>query len=416
MLYYHSFESQDVALVHHHLESVMKLLHSLLYFLVSFCAFLAFGNELENQFSDCESNQVVLNIMTDKYGGETSWILKNDHSEVLYSGYDYTGSEFYQTKMCLDDGEYQFTITDSYGDGMCCDSGYGSYFLLSESARLASGRKFKANQTTHFALEGKASPSTLDQYYQSTNDKTGYELKTELFQIIRHHQSRGYSAIWALINNADKDRYYEKDHSVLDMYTESPLERDSVIYQSRVDQCGQYRKEGDCYNREHAFPKSWFGGKVEPMNSDAHHIFASDGYVNGKRSNWPFGEVSESVFVSRNGSKLGFSSRASNYNGKVFEPIDEFKGDFARAYFYMATRYQDVIHRWEKNSMTSDAVLDGSKDRVFEPWMLVTLIRWHKNDPVSLKERERNQAVYLFQGNRNPYVDHPEFVEQIWSK
>jgi endonuclease I len=150
------------------------------------------------------------------------------------------------------------------------------------------------------------------------------------------------------------------------------------------------------------------------MNSDGHHLFATDGYVNAKRSNWPFGEVSSTTYVSSNGSKLGAASSTLGYNGTVFEPIDEFKGDFARAYFYMATRYENVIANWENNSTSSDAVLDGTNTTVFEPWLLAMLKRWHKEDPVSAKERERNQAVFDFQGNRNPFIDHPEFVGQIW--
>jgi endonuclease I len=150
------------------------------------------------------------------------------------------------------------------------------------------------------------------------------------------------------------------------------------------------------------------------MNSDAHHLFATDGYVNAKRSNWPFGEVASTTYVSSNGSKLGSASSSLGYSGTVFEPIDEFKGDFARAYFYMATRYENVIGSWQNNSSNSDAVLNGNSTTVFEPWLLSMLKRWHKEDPVSTKEVNRNQAVFEFQGNRNPFIDHPEFVTQIW--
>lgn len=114
------------------------------------------------------------------------------------------------------------------------------------------------------------------------------------------------------------------------------------------------------------------------MNSDGHHLFATDGYVNVKRSNWPFGEVGNSTYVSSNGSKVGSASSTLGYSGTVFEPVDEFKGDFARAYFYMATRYENVIGNWESNSSSSDAVLNGTKTTVFEPWMLNMLKRWHK--------------------------------------
>ncbi|MDW2116904.1 endonuclease, partial [Vibrio sp. 1731] len=81
---------------------------------------------------------------------------------------------------------------------------------------------------------------------------------------------------------------------------------------------------------------------------------------------------------------------------------------------YMATRYENVIGNWENNTSNSDAVLDGTSTNVFEPWMLNMLKRWHKNDPVSAKEIRRNDLVFEFQGNRNPFIDHPEFVEQIW--
>ena len=102
------------------------------------------------------------------------------------------------------------------------------------------------------------------------------------------------------------------------------------------------------------------------------------------------------------------------YSGTVFEPIDEFKGDLARAYFYMATRYQDKIANWESNSTYSNAVLNGTSNQVFETWMLNVLKKWHNDDPVSQKEIDRNNAAESYQGNRNPFVDYPEFVSQIW--
>ena len=95
-------------------------------------------------------------------------------------------------------------------------------------------------------------------------------------------------------------------------------------------------------------------------------------------------------------------------------PIDEFKGDFARAYFYMATRYENVIANWETNSTYGDAVLNGTSDQVFESWFLTLLLSWHSQDPVSQKEIDRNNAAFNFQNNRNPFVDHPELVNNIW--
>jgi hypothetical protein len=102
------------------------------------------------------------------------------------------------------------------------------------------------------------------------------------------------------------------------------------------------------------------------------------------------------------------------YSLQVFEPSDEFKGDFARNYFYMATCYQDLIAAWQTNDPNANTVLDGTNDKVFEQWYLEMLMNWHNNDPVSQKEIDRNDAIYPVQGNRNPFIDHPEYALQIW--
>ncbi|WP_439651353.1 endonuclease [Photobacterium atrarenae] len=365
----------------------------------------------------CNDTTATLTLVTDQYASETSWTLTNASGAVLFEGAGYANETTNTKDMCLPDGDYTFTINDAYGDGICCSAGNGSFTLTADGQTVASGGQFQYSQAFPFPLgdnEPTSPPSDLGEYYQSAAGKTGFALKTALYNIINSHNSRGYSAIWDLVKVADLDRYYENDGSILDMYSEQPATRDAVSFTKVTDQCGQYSGEGDCYNREHSFPKSWFGGKVEPMNSDGHHIFATDGYVNAKRSNWPFGEVGSASYTSGNGSKLGPAESGLGYNGTVFEPLDTFKGDFARAYFYMATRYENEIASWESNTSNADAILDGTNTTVFEPWMLKMLKRWHQNDPVSQKELDRNQAVFEFQGNRNPFVDHPEFVSAIW--
>lgn len=253
-------------------------------------------------------------------------------------------------------------------------------------------------------------------YYAAATGLSGYSLKTALYDIIRGHSAQSYSALWSFHATNDLDYHYEQDGSILDIYSEKPTASDSYNYTAVSDQCGNYDSEGDCYNREHSFPRSWFGGAVAPMNTDVHHIFASDGYVNALRSSYPYGEVATTSAVSSNGSKLGAGQSSQGYTGTVFEPIDGFKGDVARAHFYMATRYQNVIAGWENNSTYGDAVLDGSSNRVFEDWALQLLIDWHNADPVSQWELDRNDAAHEFQGNRNPFVDHPEYVESIWGR
>ena len=243
-------------------------------------------------------------------------------------------------------------------------------------------------------------------YYDNATG-TGYTLKTQLYQIIKDHNVHSYTNLWIDFQYTDVDDIYENDGSVLDMYSENPSGSDTYNYIFVTDQCGNYSGEGSCYNREHSFPKSWFDD-ASPMYTDLFHIYPTDGYVNGRRSNYPYGEVGSASWTSSNGSKLGTCSYPG-YSGTVFEPIDEFKGDFARTYFYMATRYENIISSWPGSDM-----LDGSSQQVFTTWALSMLIKWHQNDPVSTKEINRNNAVYNIQQNRNPFIDHPEFVSAIW--
>ena len=104
---------------------------------------------------------------------------------------------------------------------------------------------------------------------------------------------------------------------------------------------GNYSKEGDCYNREHTWPKSWWGGGVEPQYTDLFHLYPTDGYVNGIRSNWPLGVVATPSYTSTDGAKLGTCKR--DISTKCFEPPDVYKGDFSRNYFYVSTAYQGAF-------------------------------------------------------------------------
>ncbi len=204
-------------------------------------------------------------------------------------------------------------------------------------------------------------------------------------------------------------KYYENDNSLLDMYSEKPTSTDSYNFTLGSNQCGiggNYNSEGDCYNREHTIPQSSFNDGY-PMRSDVHHVLPTDGYVNNKRGTYPYGVVASSSWTSTNGSKLG-SSAVNGYSGTVFEPIDEFKGDFARIIFYFATRYENII------STVSFPMFGDSAYPGISSWSLPMLLQWHKNDPVSEKEIDRNNAAYAYQGNRNPYIDNPTWVNDVW--
>ena len=246
-------------------------------------------------------------------------------------------------------------------------------------------------------------------YYDNAQGLTGYQLKSALKSIITNgHVAHTYNELYTAYETTDTDNYYENDGSVLDMYSENPNGPDPYNFQHNQDKCGNYSSEGDCYNREHLMPQSIFGS-ASPMKSDAHFVVPSDGKVNGMRSNHPFGEVTNPTWTSLNGSKLGPNS-TTGYSGTVFEPIDEFKGDIARMLFYVATRYEDQIAGWGQSDM-----LDGSSDKVFTDWFLHILLNWASQDPVSQREIDRNNAVYNYQGNRNPFIDHPEWVNAIWN-
>lgn len=234
-------------------------------------------------------------------------------------------------------------------------------------------------------------------YYDSANGLTGSALKTALHRIIRNHTKRSYDQLWTDFETTDMT----STGKVWDMYS-------NCTWTFGTDQCGSYSSECDCYNREHSMPNSWWGGSTDTMYSDLFHLVPTDGKVNGMRSNYPFGTVSSPTYTSGNGSKLGPCS-FSGYTGTVFEPIDTYKGDFARNYFYLATRYETRIASW------SSDMLAGNSYPVFTTWALNLLYQWHTQDPVSQKEIDRNNAIYGIQHNRNPYIDHPEWVAVVWN-
>ncbi|WP_226065209.1 endonuclease [Kaistella polysaccharea] len=257
-------------------------------------------------------------------------------------------------------------------------------------------------------------------YYDGTDGLTGYALKTKLSTIISNGaQDLGYGALWVTYATSDVDKYYEKDGTLLDMYSEKPLGPDAYEYTIGAsdvggDQCGSanQNKEGFCYNREHSLPKSYFGDQA-PMANDAHFVVPSDYYVNSQRGNYPYGETISPSWISTNGSELG-PSNFPGYSGTIFEPIDEFKGDFARMHLYFVTRYEDKLTSFTQYQSAANP-LDGTTDRGYKQWYINLLLKWDAQDPVSQKEIDRNNAVYNRQKNRNPFIDHPEWVKMIWT-
>jgi endonuclease I len=226
-------------------------------------------------------------------------------------------------------------------------------------------------------------------------------LQSALHNIIKGHTSITYDQLWTAFQSTDK----RADGKVWDPYSDIPSGTPPYEFTFVTNQCGNYTGEGDCYNREHSWPKSWFGGEVEPMYSDLFHIYPTDGYVNNRRDNYAYAKVGSASWTAQNGSKLG-SCATPGFSGTVFEPIDGYKGDFARSYFYMSTRYYTEDSGWPGGDETTGSQLKA--------WAMAMMLQWNVLDPVSTKETDRNNAIYQIQNNRNPFIDHPEYAALIW--
>jgi endonuclease I len=272
----------------------------------------------------------------------------------------------------------------------------------------------KMNRIITFMMLAVISAATAQapaNYYNNANGFTGYTLKSKLKAIITAgHNGKSYNNLFTdplAFKSTDRDYFYENDGTVLDMYSEKPNGPDSYNYNFIAsDKCGNYNSEADCYNGEHIVPQSTYNSGM-PMVGDIHQLLPTDGYVNNRRSNYPFANISNPTWTSTNGSKLG-QIQITGYSGYAFEPIDEFKGDIARILFYFATRYETQVDSW------GFPMFNGTESQVFKPAFLQILKEWHDMDPVSDFEIARNNAAYTYQGNRNPYIDHPEYVAMIW--
>lgn len=240
-------------------------------------------------------------------------------------------------------------------------------------------------------------------YYSSLNGKNGEDLKNAIHKLVRPHTKLTYSSLWNYFPQTDA--YPEKINNrtlVWDMYSDNWNSRNYWYY-------GGTRG----LNREHSVPKSWWNSpsnvEAYEAGTDIMHLFPSDGDANSAKSNYPLGEVNTSLSVKFNNgvSIVGYPSISGSSTNFVFEPDDEYKGDFARVYFYMATCYQD--YTWKYTYM-----FNNSSYMTLNQYARELLMKWHKNDPVSEKERARNDAVYSIQGNRNPFVDDPNLADYIW--
>ncbi len=262
-------------------------------------------------------------------------------------------------------------------------------------------------------------------YYDGTSGLSGYALKSKIHDIISAKNINWhYGDLTNYYNQTDLDQYY--DHGVtnttflLDMYSEIPTGADSYEY-TTANIIGGASAEGQGWNREHMMPQSTFYSNY-PMYSDLFFVVPTDARINQLRSNYPYGIAGTTTFYTfTNTSKIGNSNiPGSSYTGRVYEPINEFKGDVARSLLYFAVRYEGKLGTFNFNNNTNPASdtnpLDGTEERSFDPAYLTMLLQWHNQDPVSQKEIDRNNAVYNLQKNRNPFIDNPSWVNSIWGQ
>lgn len=261
-----------------------------------------------------------------------------------------------------------------------------------------------------FSLLSNAQPPSG--YYNTTTGKSCAALKSALKIIVTNgHTPQPYDALYDQYKISDikpRETGTGSANVIWDIYTDKPTTTDTYNFDPN-NKCGNYSKEGDCYNREHTVPQSWFNSESIP-GSDYLQIFPTDGFVNGKRANYVYGEVAGVTYTSSDGSKLG-SSAVAGITGTVFEPIDEYKGDLARTFFYFVTRYQNEIPSWSSNTTAFSNDTFPSININY----LKLMLQWNAQDPVSHKEADRNNASYDYQGNRNPFIDHPEYATLIWN-
>ena len=264
--------------------------------------------------------------------------------------------------------------------------------------------------------------ASLPAYYAKIDGKSAKSLFDAVHEVVKvGYSSLGYDGLWGAYQHTD----LRDNGKIWDMYSDC-----SWTYKS--DQCGSYSSECDCYNREHSIPKSWYGDTKSGPGCDIFHLVPTDGKVNGMRSNYAFGEVSSASYTF-DGAKLGSSKSITITNGntiagnegtsiscsanKVFEPRDEYKGDFARGYF-------GAMIRWAEDHQS---FTDGDGGKIFSSsyaagsfgltkYGVALLMKWHRQDPVSKKEIDRNNGIQQTQGNRNPFIDYPYLAEYIWGE
>lgn len=281
---------------------------------------------------------------------------------------------------------------------------------------------------TQSVLADVDASTSLTKYYVRAEGQSDNNLRLALQAAITNHKIVTYKQLGTLMQWSDTEN--ADGRHVIDIYTDCGFTISGPITWKSSGSVG------DGMNREHTVPQSWFD-EASPMVSDAFHIYPTDCKANNNRSSYLYGEfegkgTSYSSSKCKETGKLGDSDwtagktsyeynnqtyvAATTYTKRVYEPDDEYKGDLARGYFYMATRYAGQCEKWSGGAF-------GSANNGLGDYTTELMLKWHRLDPVSEKELIRNEAIYgnskynkssMKQSNRNPFIDYPELVEYIW--
>lgn len=265
------------------------------------------------------------------------------------------------------------------------------------------------------------SPADIPAYWASVDGKSGATLWSAVSAATsKNFKSIGYSGLYSAYLKTD---VYPADSvgkagKIWDMYGECVF--------ATTNTCGNYNGVCDCYNREHSIPQSWWGGGTNGIGNDIFHVLPTDGKINGVRSNYEYGEVNGGT--NWRGNKYGAAGSWStnkktiasaagesvNGSGNVFEPKPQYKGDWARG-------IMGTIVKWQQSNLTTgnnffSGTYTASGYFGLTKKAVVLLMKWHREDPVSQKEIDRNNGIQQTQGNRNPFIDYPYLAEYIWGE
>jgi endonuclease I len=237
-----------------------------------------------------------------------------------------------------------------------------------------------------------------DNYYNSTSGLSGEALKSALHNIIKDHTEFPYTSsstdTWDILKETDKDT--------------ANSENVILFYSGWSVNAAQEYNDASGYSREHVWAKSHGDfGTDKGAGTDVHHLRPADISVNSARGNDDF-DNGGSIYIDGDG------ATECKTDADSWEPRDAVKGDVARMLFYMATRYEGENGEPDLELVDQVNTFDLNVTGKGFHGKLSTLLQWHIEDPVDSFEIRRNDVVYSYQGNRNPFIDHPEYVEQIW--